>query len=377
MKNSKHSIASELRQADPATQIMDEMVLLAMGGNALGNNRLNGTSTKASEGSVADHVVFTKVENEFVTKLQKDRSIIKEANFLNMLPFRDELPAGFFNYFPRVYFIKNDQAPYGYTMERFRMKSLAYYVFVKRISKKRTVKTINAVLDILLPVYFKTIDHHTRPSIRNIYCKRIVDRLAEARLSNFTFERLSTQPIMINGVKYQTPEFYLAVLESRFRDFLVPFTTFIHGDCHPENILVDYHEKNEIVIKFIDPKGHYNGDYLFDMGKISHYFLGTGPAQEMINPLLAEIKLDPPVLNYDIQLEKFNAQELVRLISHRIANFAEQVQDRNWELRFQLSIAANLLGLPAARLRSNDPVKNNSAFILYGEGLIHLAKCCE
>jgi len=124
-----------------------------------------------------------------------------------------------------------------------------------------------------------------------------------------------------------------------------------------------------------DPKDWYAGDYMYDIGKLAHYLFATGPAQMVHAPPVPQINVASSSLNYRLNPEQFHINDLLNIIAKKTAYFASKAQDINWKRRYKLSLASNLLGTPAARLRSSNPKLINSAFILYGEGLISLASC--
>jgi hypothetical protein len=57
----------------------------------------------------------------------------------------------------------------------------------------------------------------------------------------------------------------------------------------------------------------------------------------------------------------------------RVKDFAKKHNDRHWRERYELGMAANLLGLPLGRLKNGS---QDSALILYGEGLKWLHRFC-
>jgi len=354
--------------------MMNKMIQEALAKGIIHSHDSQSITQSASEGSVADYVLFTSPNIKLTAKMDEDKKIVNEALFLKLLSERPELPKGFSKHFPRVYAISH-KPPYGYIMEYFNMKSLGEHIFKAKRKKESAVKALHLILKILFNVYTKTRDYRIVPNIQNLYLQRITERLEEARMANSKFNKLSNDRITINGQKFETPEFYLEQIDKNVSDFHVNFTTFVHGDCHPENILVGFNEDKEIDIKFIDPKDWYSGDYMYDVGKLAHYLFGTGPAQMVHAPPVPQIDVGNASLNYHLNTEQFHVDELLTIIHKKVAVFAAKVQDSKWKQRYKLSLASNLLGTPPARLKSENSKLINAAFMLYGEGLISLANC--
>ena len=209
-----------------------------------------------------------------------------------------------------------------------------------------------------------------RPNLDEIYLGRIKARLERAGSLDADLKSLMGRPITVNGQPLEPPGTYLSAIGGLVDGWTPRFTTFIHGDSHPENILVRFREE-AVDVRFIDPKEWENADYLFDMGKLIHYLLATGPAERGPTPMTVAIDTGAGSLRYAITIPhavtRFVDEAMERIKELALTAF----DDLTWEIRFALSMASNLLGLPAARLEKG---RRDSAFILYGEGLRWLAK---
>jgi hypothetical protein len=143
-----------------------------------------------------------------------------------------------------------------------------------------------------------------------------------------------------------------------------------------------------VELKLIDPKEWMTGDYLFDVTKITHYLQATGPIERPAEPWrgidfgspgggkkpTADLRLKGNMadLNYTFDTPRWTAS-LVEACRERVAKFAAGHHDSHWLARYELGMAANLLGLPLGRL---DKGRELAALILFGEGLKWLDTFC-
>jgi hypothetical protein len=166
------------------------------------------------------------------------------------------------------------------------------------------------------------------------------------------------------------------------------FSTVTHGDPNPGNIMFRT-TSTGVELKFIDPKEWMTGDYLFDIAKITHFLENTGPVEkpQVSSPPAAtgggapgenavrsvyRRDEDGAHLEYTIGLPNWTGL-LVEACFERVAQFAGERGDFHWRARYELGMAANLLGLPLGRLAKG---RKDSALILYGEGLKWLDQFC-
>ncbi len=152
------------------------------------------------------------------------------------------------------------------------------------------------------------------------------------------------------------------------------FSTFVHGDMHPGNIFFRG-EGKALEVNFIDPKPWLWGDYMFDVGKLLHYTLVTGPLEDAHGVRLNIGEGQPPKVEYAISLSE-RAKGLVELTQSHLEQFATQNDDPNFKTRLKLSLATNLLALCANRLDRKEPLVNN-AVVFYCEGLRYLRDLAE
>ncbi|MES2416657.1 MAG: phosphotransferase [Bacteroidota bacterium] len=330
-------------------EIISRLVQKALLSGISITHEVTGKSNRATEGSVADLVMHAHANISFVIKFDKNKTLLDEAYALKMMQNRLKLPKGFYKNFPKIYAIKHDKPPYAYIMQGFNIASFSDYIFKARNPKNLVVKGTQEILKTLVPAYQATIDRNTMPNIKNIYVDRIVQRLEEARNHDPNFRKTSTASIVINNKRYERPEFYLEQINQNLSDYKVDFTTFVHGDCHPENILYGVDKAGKSIVRFIDVKDWYCSDYMFDIGKITHYLFATGPSQIIAQPPLIKTDFQSLNFNYKLDQKDYFVDEMIQRILKKVEGFAIKNNDITWKKRYLLSVASNLLGLPVSK----------------------------
>ena len=335
-------------------------------------------------GHSADIVGRVEARTSYVCKVHRDPALVSEARLIKRRKQNTALPRRVRDAWPRVYAI-HDRAPFAYLMEDLSeadgWTSLQACLFPKTggdPSPDRSVRKLEAVLDVLFEEYQATIDKRMVSSIRQDFVIRIRDRLRMAESMSRVFR---SRPLTINGEHCAPWKDSLGRIEALgvgLERFAPPFSTDVHGDSNPGNLFTRTIGSSDEV-KLIDPKPFDRGDYLFDVAKITHAIEATGPIERSV--AFSHEAGDPMseatnALNYTfIRHPETNA--LVEACLARVAQFAEQHGDVRWRERYQLAMAANLLGLPANRFQHAADQRPLDAIALYAEGLRWLEKFCR
>jgi hypothetical protein len=279
--------------------------------------------------------------------------------------------------------LKHDASPYAYLMEEFApedgYKSLAKELFesnlVSEALEKQGAFLLQAVLDAMLEGYQSSIVRRKHISIMGEdYVGRIRDRLREAAKLDQIFK---SDHVSINGKKIRPWEEYLSLFQTernKMESLAPPFTTVVLGDPNPENILIRYDKRQngsvKVNVKFIDLKEWGDGDYIFDLAKLAHYIHTTAPAKSISSK---DVEWHPSdsglVVKYTLPRQPW-LQTLTHIVQERGRTMARTFRDDpRHDVRFQLAMAANLLGLPVNRWARS---LRDEAIILYAEGLLWL-----
>jgi len=326
-------------------------------------------------GNTADLVGHVGLNLSFVVKIDENIKLAEEARAIREIRTSPRLPAQFRERFPRIFAIKDDAPPYAYLMEIFSSergyRGLDEILFSANPGENHgqdVIRLMYATLDALFQGYHSSVDTRLVPNLYTDYVGRIESRLDEASTIDTAF---ASMPIEINGADLLPWKEYLDSIQGRklaLQSLAPPFVTVVHGDPNPGNVRVN-DSGGTVEIKFIDVKEWGRGDYLFDVAKVAHYLAATGLVEKnpagppdvkcTIAELVIEIQyaLDPPLW----------VNKALDVTVGRAAKFAKMHGDSEfWELRYQLGMASNLLGLPLGRLRNGD---RGSALVLYAEGL--------
>ncbi|RFZ92882.1 hypothetical protein D0C36_15945 [Mucilaginibacter conchicola] len=352
-------------------EITDELLRAALLNGLDPKHLYSSISQPVSEGSAAQLVGLVSAEIGFAIKVDEDEKILREAGNLQMVAYRANLSQDFRNRFPKVYAVRTEK-PYGYIMEKFEGTSFAKMLWPRENDPQLNAMVMDNILSLLFGAYLSSVNANLKPNIRTIYLGRIDERLKSAAEKSSEFKTLTEGGLEINGTYYHAPHEYIRSIENNIDKLGVSFATFVHGDCHPENIIVSVNKDLQPNIRFIDPKDWLEGDYVFDLGKLCHYLLATGPIQKSEKKPTPILDLLKRQISYE--LDNSGTKTLVEKALAKGRSFAIKHNDASFEIRYLLSMASNLLGLPVMRLKNKE---RDAALILYAEGIKYLAQCSE
>ena len=323
-------------------------------------------------GSTAAAVLKAQIAVEFYVKLDDKPKLAAEAANLRRIQARRDLPDELKACFPRVFAAKSDGELNGYVMESFKgFTGFEKICFAGNHKQADIMRVGEHVLKLLFAAYDRSKNPLVRPNLQELYLGRITERLNAVAQKDAEFRTLVAGVIHHGGDTFEPPAAYLDRIAPRLHDIDCGFTTFVHGDPHPENILARL-SPSSVEVRFIDPKEWSQADYIFDVGKLLHYLQVTGPAEKL--PVQPRASFNQQEARVDYRLSEVHAvREFVAHVEQRVESFAMSVGDRTWKERLSLSMASNLLGLPLGRLAS----RRHSALITYVEGLRWLKRTAD
>lgn len=370
-----------------AKEIMVDLLAQALATSGVRNNAEWEVADQFSSGNTAEWVGRLDLTIPCVLKLDKAYKLVEEALALREARERRDLPEEFRECLPRIYAIRDAPPLFAYLMERFPKPPFADFdelLFTDAGEGDGPRPDIgllagrltNRLLDLLLNAYRRSRNTRLRPSISADYVDRIRGRLLAAASADESFlsRRVYSET---HDRTYKPWQDYLRALtdaRSKVEAIAPPFTTFVHGDPNPENVLGRV-ELAGVDVRFIDVKEWHNGDYLFDIAKYLHYLIVTGPVEKLCpGQATADYTLEPgrAVLRHHLPTPGWVA-DTENIVRQRVGEFARMFGDTGWEDRLTLGLASNLLGLPAGRL----PDRRVSALICYVEGLRYLDDFCQ
>lgn len=340
-------------------------------------------------GNTAELVAQISLNMPFVFKFdQESAKLVDEAKTMRAIKNDVRLPSTFRDAWATIYAIYEQGPPYAYLMEYFppadgwlSLEDRLYQHGEDKPANVEATRMVGSVLDVLFQGYSHSVNKRSRPNLREDYCSRIAQRLAEAEqyeTSKLSSRHFTSRPLIINGVAVKPWREYAALLE-RHADFIdritPPFSTVAHGDPNPGNLMLKI-DVSSITVKLIDPKDWTTGDYLFDVSKLTHFLLATGPAEYAPGAALPSVTVAEQdaalALNYVLPTPAWTAMAVEDCLA-RVRTFAKTNGDEMWQARYELGMAANLLGLPIGRLKKN---RLDPALIFMAEGLLWLDKFC-
>lgn len=368
---------------DLPTEIVDGLVKSALMDRALIDRVGWNNYRKFSTGNTAEAVGQLELLVPCVLKLDTDEKLVNEAQILRRLFSRSDLPPSFRALFPRVY-ASHDVGPlYAYLMETFSEqegflglnKVLWNFAVDEGERAHLAARVATALMDELLGAYTASCNRRLRPDVFLNYVERITGRLQEASDASVDFSPRVIRSSM-RGQLYRPWTEYVDFLSSHRQEvqrLAPPFSTFVHGDPNPENVLARIRPEG-IELRFIDVKEWGDGDYVFDVAKFVHHVLVTGPMEHDPQEVaISAASGSEYILNHSNRSPGW-ALQMEASIKSRVREFAVAHGDDDWELRYTLGLASNLLGLPATRQKRE---QSAVARVTYVEGLHWLDVFCR
>jgi hypothetical protein len=372
----------ELQLADIANELFAEMIQINGGDGAFGlkcSPILTGFGTAMVGLARIDACVAIKAD-----PICSD--ILGEAEKIIAFSTDATMPTEFCAAWPQIYYVRRSP-PFAYLMEAFQRQAgwlpVSDLLFSNQAQDRSSLlegqSAISAALHLLSAGYISGIDRSSPTDPVADYVDRIASRMDAAASID---DRFASRPIAINGRIFAPWRSYLNILRDRsehVRGIGPSFSGPIHGDANPSNILARF-ANQECQLKFIDPKPQMRGDYLFDATKIAHYVDVTGPIEllEARKSVRCQFVVECGVarLNYAFHKPAW-VKQLTTSCKAAARRLATQQGDVAWEARYELAMAANLLGLPLTRLRRQQNHNPGNSLIFMGEGLRWLEKFCR
>lgn len=330
-----------------------------------------------SAGNTALLVGSLTASLEYVVKADTNRKVVAEARLLQRLMTDLSLPETTRKAFPDIYAVSDAGPLFGYLMENLEGYTPLHETLA---GSPQDVAHVLGVLwrTVLLPAYSETGTSRL-PSIVDDYVGRVEARLdaaATARLipapeMPLRIEAHGAEPIEVHGGWGSL----LARARERVTELAPAFGTFVHGDPNPENVLWRGEPGGDCVVRLIDPKEWWTGDYIFDVANVGHYLRVTGPVEQLEPQAVCEAAAGITRLSWDAKGLRIHADVEQTLLSH-VASFAEDTadgppRDPTWRERYEFAVASNLLGIVLARVKrgEKEPTQRHLAWIALGEGL--------
>jgi len=242
----------------------------------------------------------------------------------------------------------------------------------KNQDKLRISKAINLIFDVLFKIYKKEYNEHSIPNLSFLYLEeRIKSRLCIGSKRFNTevkfpldhegvfedFNDLLEKEIKIEDTVLHSFNHCLSFIEDRIKEVTPSFTTLVHGDAHPANIMINLFNMDSPV-RFLDPNIYIeNSDYLYDMGKMIHCLdkfgfiaLEMSTSKKIVN-VTSESVNDMIKIQYEFDPSFPNSNRICELkdyslecVYKHIEAIADYFKDNHWEKRLDIAIASAYIG---------------------------------
>ncbi|MBA7468197.1 hypothetical protein ES707_03438 [subsurface metagenome] len=242
----------------------------------------------------------------FIKAGREIEKIKKQANYIkNLKPKLRDL-------FPKIIGIKVENGICIYLMELLGTYASLHEMIFKRYSDWQIMNSIDGVIKLVGKIYSDEIDRKNIPQAKELYQDlRIEESISQGREKYKKgeiiirddwkiffpngIESLLISKIKINDYLLESFNIYNGLLSKKVTSLSPSFITWIHGDLHPGNIMVN-HNMPGCEIKLIDPNPDFEkgSDYLYDMGKLLHWF-------DMMGFVVRERELNEEIVKLDIK----------------------------------------------------------------------------
>lgn len=291
----------------------------------------------------------------FVVKVDRSPALVAEAHHLRHASTDPRLPESTRRAFPQIYAVDDIGPIYGYLMENLEEYGTFASILVSDDPDLSGRVLERAWTDVMAPAYLATRKQRVIPNVVEDYFVRAEDRLRRAMDRGLVPAPDVPITIRSGGTVLSIDAGWGPLLDQakqRLGEVAPPFSTFVHGDPNPENILWGGVAPDEARVRLIDPKDWGTGDYIFDAAKIGHYLRITSPVEHRSPAVEVDLTARPVVIEYDsaalVAHEELESKllDLVAVTAHD-----EDMPDHErWRERYELAIAANLLGIAGPRL---------------------------
>jgi len=234
--------------------------------------------------------------------IRKEVVVKGEEKLIDEITWIQNLKEPVKRHFPEIIRYRLNREPTFYEMPCYNSSTLRTLLLNGEIQVEEAVKYLHQILDLLFNHVYPQ-DRRPAPEnfVRQVHLKKIYLRLLETKQSAELFrDVIEKDTIVINNIEY--PNIMTIVNRinhnTEFLKFVSPLHTCrTHGDLHFDNILIDRDTNNFILL---DPRGNYEYDICYDLGKIWHSCHGL---YDFIHTRRFELKIDHHHHHHHIQYE--------------------------------------------------------------------------
>ncbi|MBS3093071.1 hypothetical protein J4456_00645 [Candidatus Pacearchaeota archaeon] len=229
------------------------------------------------------------IESGSYAKLQILNGIVrKEASKKGVGKLVDEinwilnLPPELREHFPEIIRYDIDSKIVFSEMKYYPMTTLRRLILERKITVDEALKQLEIIFDFMFYKLYKlSPEEDTTNLVEDVYFNRAKNRIGEMCGLTPLFKKvINTKKIILNGKEFRQ---VLPILEELENDeelkkiLYPPCISYIHGDLHLGNILVEKENPHAFIL--IDPRGRVygggmGGDYAYDLGKLWHSLNG-------------------------------------------------------------------------------------------------------
>ena len=283
--------------------------------------------------------------------IRKEVTPLGEEKLADEINWIMNLPDDVANHFPEIISHNINSEPTYFEMPCYEFPTLRTLILDDSMNAQDAL----SLLDKILSFMFKEVYHEKRQTSKNylteIHLKKIFVRLIQTKNTVYMFrEIIDAESLTINGTEYENILSLTRKINQNWemKKLLTPeFTCRTHGDLHFDNILID-NETDDFML--IDPRGNFDYDVYYDLGKIWHSCHGL---YDFIHSGRFSLKREDNAFEYAFEegapLDSY--REILRGIPAILEKHEDIKNDPHWEIRTLFSEASHFASVAPFHLK--------------------------
>ena len=299
--------------------------------------------------------------------IRKEVTPLGEEKLIDEINWIISLPKEVARHFPEIISHNINKEPTYFEMPHYDYPTLRTLLLEENLNANDALGILENVFNFM----FKEVYHEKRETAKNylpkVHLRKIFARLIQTKNMVYMFrEIIDAEKLVINGVEYENilPLTTKIYQHWEMTKLLTPaYTSRTHGDLHFDNILIN-NDTNEFIL--IDPRGNFDYDVYYDLGKIWHSCHGL---YDFIHSGKFDLEKDGKDFTYKFEdSDSYQTyKELLEGLPKLLLQHDDITEDPLWELRTLFSEASHFASVAPFQLKMDG--KEDVAILCYLKGV--------